>query len=216
VERLLSTLSVFDVVAYLVSGSVLIGGLYWAFAGVPAKAPGATVVIAFAVAAYVGGQLIGALSSLARRVFSADLHPWQAEFEDGGADGRGFSDEARRRVRGALAMYGPISGAERGEIARILLAYRGADARMQLMLIGHWTASYLMMAAWLLAPCFAIALVFRSNRWQLLLAAGAAVLVGLVFRLRAKQYMRSAVAAAVYGVLALSSSPDWASRREDA
>jgi hypothetical protein len=159
-------------------------------------------------------QFIGALSSLGRRLLTTSPHSWEAIFENDASDARGFSDETRLRVGVALASYGPITGAERGEVARILLSARGADARMQLMLIGYWTASYLMMAAWLLAPCFAIAVTFRSSRWQLLLAAGAAVLVGSVFRLRAKQYMHAAVAAAVYGVLALSSTPDWA--RDDA
>lgn len=222
-----SALTLFDLVAYLLSGSALLAGTYWALAGVPETEPGASIVLAFAVAAYVAGHAIAALTTLGRyagraagRRLLKSGHEWLGRHLPGehtwALDLEKRSPAARTHIREALAGYGQVDEHEQLEIARILLSRHGADERLTAMTVGYWTTLYLMTATWLLACVFTVAALWRPGPLGLLLAALGAALVGCLFRWRAQRFNGFVVEAASYGVLALSVAPDRLSSSRDA
>ena len=183
-ERVLSVLTAYDVVAYLLSGSVLLGGVYWAIEGAPEKAPGAAAVLGLAVVAYVAGVVVAAATALsgeaARRVralwyrkrrrrsdehredpviaesASTNQHLWTRWFTHA-TDDKYFPPSVRRRLEVALGPFAVLeTDAARAEIARVLIRQRGVDAWFERMLLSMWLTSYLSMTALLLVPSFSL------------------------------------------------------------
>jgi hypothetical protein len=237
-DSLVSVLTAFDVVAYLLSGSTLLAGVYWAIAGVPEKAPGGAAVLGLAALGYVTGVLIAGVASLRGResarlrrllgrpdLYAANApaapdsgaslpatyrHIWTRWYTNA-EDPVYLTTKVRQRVDRALGTLSTLeTDGARAEVARVLLRQRRADAWFDRMMLSMWLMSYLGTTAVLLTACFLLTAATESDPGRLLPAAAGAALAALLLSRRQSDYERYAIRAVVYELVVLDDPPAWA------
>jgi hypothetical protein len=207
-DKFLSGLSFFDLIAVTLAGAVVLAGGYWSVAGVPPHSPGAAAAFGFAAASYVVGHLV---ASLAAMLWRLEPHAWDRELRRvlaeqataGGLSNQGVGRSLAAAIRDTDDLPAPA----RVELIRTWLRRRGLDGRFELMNTNAWVSRNLTMSCAVLALFFVGTDLVAKHDARRLYATAIAVPAAGVFWLRTRRYQANAVDTLVFEVLALTRAP---------
>ncbi len=179
-ERLLSLLSLYDLLGFILPGGLFAAGAYWAFAGFPCE-PGGAVTLGLIAFFFIVGELVQGVGVLwESRYWRRKTWPSERLMLEPTEGREVLSDKLKAMIEAKLVSdHGDaaagLSPASKFALARADLRARGLDGRSELLNARYSMARGLVTATTGLIVIFAVAAGTTDDHRRNLIALGVSV-----------------------------------------
>jgi hypothetical protein len=184
---MLAVFSVYDILAYVLVGGLLVAGSYGAIAGVPAE-PGAGAILGLIACFYAAGHLVQGVATVWERRLWRTGSPSLLRVEEGHP--KAYSEPLQEALRASLDRFAGFRPDGDGfAMARAVLRQRGLDGRSELMNLQYGLCRGLATSSGLLIGVFATCAMIGTERRDVLIAAAAlATVAAVLFAIRSHRF----------------------------